>query len=179
MRTSPAGTPRASRPCTACSSCAPGIPCPPTALSLTFPVHDACRLTPHTRPQPWPDCSRYAPSRARLPMQPRVGPSPCTHRLRRLCAAAAPRPLASRAAPRPASHALRSTRQYATAFNQPLSFDTSKVTNMDAMFYVRSARALTPSLESGPPRASRLRRHRPTPCPPPGPHLAPHRMPSF
>jgi len=39
---------------------------------------------------------------------------------------------------------LPSTRQLATAFNQPLSFDTSKVTTMKFMFYVRSARALTP-----------------------------------
>ena len=33
------------------------------------------------------------------------------------------------------------TRQYASAFNQPLSFDTSEVTDMDSMFRVRSARA--------------------------------------
>jgi len=54
------------------------------------------------------------------------------------------------ARPRPASHApLPSTRQRANAFNQPLSFDTSKVTDMTYMFYVRSARALAPnSLES-------------------------------
>ena len=46
---------------------------------------------------------------------------------------------------------LPSTWQLAAAFNQPLSLDTSKVTNMYAMFYVRSARALAPnSLESGP-----------------------------
>jgi hypothetical protein len=32
----------------------------------------------------------------------------------------------------------------ASAFNQPLSFDTSKVTNMRNMFEVRSARALAP-----------------------------------
>jgi hypothetical protein len=62
------------------------------------------------------------------------------------CAAAAPRPPASRRAPRPVSHALLSTRQYASAFNQPLSFDTSKVTNMRSMFHVRSARALAPKL---------------------------------
>jgi hypothetical protein len=31
----------------------------------------------------------------------------------------------------------------ASAFNQPLSFDTSKVTSMGWMFSVRSARALT------------------------------------
>jgi len=35
---------------------------------------------------------------------------------------------------------LPSTRQVARAFNQPLSLDTSKVTNMLNMFYVRSAR---------------------------------------
>ena len=44
---------------------------------------------------------------------------------------------------------LPSTRQGAVAFNQPLSLDTSKVTNMQFMFTVRSARALAPnSLES-------------------------------
>jgi len=40
----------------------------------------------------------------------------------------------------PASHALPSTRQNAYAFNQPLSFDTSSVTDMYGMFYVRSPR---------------------------------------
>jgi hypothetical protein len=58
------------------------------------------------------------------------------------CAAAAPRPPGAHLAP--ASHALLSTRQNANAFNQPLSFDTSKVTNMRYMFGVRSARTLTP-----------------------------------
>jgi len=50
-------------------------------------------------------------------------------------------------------------------FNADISsWDTSKVTTMYAMFYVRSARALPPnSLESGLPRACRLRRHRLTP----------------
>ena len=36
------------------------------------------------------------------------------------------------------------TRQLAEAFNQPLSFDTSRVTNMDEMFEVHSTRALRP-----------------------------------
>ena len=59
---------------------------------------------------------------------------------------------------------LPSTRQRAWAFNQPLSWDTSKVTNMGWMFQVRPARALAPkSLESSLPRACRLRRRRPTP----------------
>jgi hypothetical protein len=52
-----------------------------------------------------------------------------------------PAPPASRLAPLPpASHALPSTRQRASAFNQPLSFDTSSVTTMLGMFQVRSPR---------------------------------------
>eukprot|EP00964_Phaeocystis_antarctica_P081544 scaffold51015_cov63-Phaeocystis_antarctica.AAC.1 len=61
------------------------------------------------------------------------------------CVAATQRPHASRALPFPASHARLSTRQDARAFNQPLSFDTSKVTDMWGMFRVRSARALAPT----------------------------------
>ena len=38
-----------------------------------------------------------------------------------------------------------STRQGAAAFNQPLSFDTSSVIDMNGMFAVRSARALPPA----------------------------------
>eukprot|EP00964_Phaeocystis_antarctica_P055512 scaffold32656_cov108-Phaeocystis_antarctica.AAC.3 len=54
-------------------------------------------------------------------------------------------------------------------FNADISnWDTSVVTNMDSMFWVRSARALAHSLESGPPRACRLRRRHPTPSRPPG-----------
>ena len=60
------------------------------------------------------------------------------------CVAAPQRPHVFRAAPLPASHARPSTRQQASAFNQPLSFDTSKVTDMGRMFSVRSARALAP-----------------------------------
>jgi len=60
------------------------------------------------------------------------------------CVAAIQRPHASRATPLLAPHARLSTRQAAKAFNQPLSFDTSKVTDMEYMFYVRSARALAP-----------------------------------
>ena len=43
-------------------------------------------------------------------------------------------------------YALRVARQYAEAFNQPLSFDTSKVTTMVNMFEVRSASARVPNL---------------------------------
>ena len=49
-----------------------------------------------------------------------------------------------RPAPRPALYALLSTRQSASAFNQPLTFDTSSVTDMGRMFYVRSALASCP-----------------------------------
>ena len=63
------------------------------------------------------------------------------------------------------------TRQYASAFNQPLSFDTSKVTEMAYMFNVRSARALAPnSLELGLPRAHPPAPPPPHTLPPPGPH---------
>jgi len=61
-----------------------------------------------------------------------------------VCRHHTPGPPASRLAPLPPRIAcpLPSTRQYATAFNQPLSFDTSSVTDMREMFFVRSARAL-------------------------------------
>ena len=56
------------------------------------------------------------------------------------------RPTSSRPrpTPRPASHALLSTRQVASAFNQPLSFDTSSVATMYRMFLVRSAHTSAP-----------------------------------
>ena len=60
----------------------------------------------------------------------------------------------------------RQTRQGASAFNQALSFDMSRVTNTNGMFYVRSARALPPSLESVHPHARRVRCRRPTPSHP-------------
>ena len=72
--------------------------------------------------------------------------------------------------------ALLSTRQQAYAFNQPLSFDTSSVTNMNSMFYVRSAREPWPPIFScSPPRVClrRLPRRCPTTLPIPVPH-APH-----
>jgi len=74
---------------------------------------------------------------------------------------------------------LPSTRQRAFAFNQPLSLDTSKVTDMSYMFNVRSARALAPnSLESGlAPVHAACAATASRPVPPPGAHLAPHRMP--
>ena len=71
---------------------------------------------------------------------------------------------------------LPSTRQGAHVFNQPLSFDTSKVTNMNKMFGVRPARALVPnSLESGIPPSMPLAPPPPHALPPPSPHLTPHR----
>ena len=88
-----------------------------------------------------------------------------------------PPPPASRLARRPAPHALLSTRQRASAFNQPLSFDTSNVTRMDHMFWVRSSPYPAPNLHSSPPlhaACTAVARH----LPPPGTlHLAPHRMP--
>ena len=74
--------------------------------------------------------------------------SPCMPRLRRL------RPTPSHLLARISSHIVCplfiSTRQQVSAFNQPLSFDTSSVTNMHYMFSVRSspcpARISSPAL---------------------------------
>merc|ERR1712194_240883 len=51
----------------------------------------------------------------------------------RPCSLSTPSP-ASRPAPRPASYALISARQGAPEFNQPLTLDTSRVTDMSFMF---------------------------------------------
>jgi len=65
------------------------------------------------------------------------------------CAAAAPTPSRLPAPPVAARFMLSlPTRQHASAFNQPLSFDTSSVKIMYQMFYVRSARAPARSLHS-------------------------------
>ena len=59
---------------------------------------------------------------------------------------ASPPPHALALSPHLAAHRMPalSTRQETRAFNQPLSFDTSKVTEMYGMFQVRPARALLP-----------------------------------
>ena len=65
----------------------------------------------------------------------------------------------------------------ASAFNQPLSLDTSSVTNMFAMFYVRSSPRPAPSLQSSPPlhaACTAVGRHL---WRAPGLHLASHHMP--
>ena len=69
------------------------------------------------------------------------------------------------------------TRQYASAFNQPLSFDTSSVTSMRQMFKVRSARTLPSASTVG---ASLLLAPPTTPLHPPAclpPHVVPPPMP--
>ena len=69
-----------------------------------------------------------------------------------------------------------STRQGASAFNQPLSLDTSSVTDMACMFHVRSARAL-PSTSTVEASVAACATDPPTPTlPPPCPHVAPPPM---
>ena len=92
---------------------------------------------------------RSAHALAPQPSQPGPLPVHAAHELplatRLLAYTSAPhrtRPSRPRSTPRPASYALLSTRQYASKFNQPLSFDTSSVITMRGMFYVRSAHAL-------------------------------------
>jgi len=101
---------------------------------------------------------------------------PCALHARR----ARPPPPASRPAARPAPCALlvRPSAQGAIAFNQPLSWDTSRVTNMRAMFQVRSSPRPAPPISAvaalAPARcmhAAIARR-----LPPPGPQPAPHRV---
>ena len=118
------------------------------------------------------------------------GLPPCRCRFSAACAAAGPRPpalLGPQLAPNCMCPPFNS-RQHATAFNQPLSLDTSSVTDMGHMFQVGSAygpTALRPNLQSGLLSCMPLAPPSPhTPSPPPGPypahaHLAPHRMPSF
>ena len=74
------------------------------------------------------------------------------------------------------TYALLPTRQQASSFNQPLSFDTSSVTTMYLMFYVRSAPCRASDLQSTGLRAActTVTRHPSAP-----PRLVPHRMPSF
>ena len=75
------------------------------------------------------------------------------------------------------SMCLRVTRQGASAFNQPLSLDTSSVTTMAYMFLVRPSPCPAPNLPSNTPLrpACAVARR----LPPPRPHLlAPHRTPS-
>eukprot|EP00964_Phaeocystis_antarctica_P070615 scaffold43012_cov49-Phaeocystis_antarctica.AAC.6 len=50
----------------------------------------------------------------------------------------------------PPHSTLLSTRQAASAFNQPLGFDTSSVIDMSLMFYVRSSPCPAPNLQSSP-----------------------------
>ena len=96
------------------------------------------------------------------------------------CVATTQRPHASRVAPLLTSHARLSTRQQASAFNQPLSFDTSKVTNMGYMFTVRSARALPPpALSRALPMYATCVAATHRALTPPGPHLFPHHTPAF
>ena len=67
-------------------------------------------------------------------------PMPPSHRLVSPCSAATFTPSPPARLP-PSQHTSLWTRQSAQAYNQPLSFNTSRVTSMDYMFGVRSAPA--------------------------------------
>ena len=101
--------------------------------------------------------------------QPSVGPSPCMPLV-----PLPPEVLPPHLGPNPIRPPFES-RQAASAFNQPLSFETSSLEDLGFMFVVRSTRTLGPSLESVPWLAP------PTPyaLSPPCPHLAPHLKSSF
>eukprot|EP00964_Phaeocystis_antarctica_P115127 scaffold79087_cov69-Phaeocystis_antarctica.AAC.1 len=61
------------------------------------------------------------------------------------------------------------SRQGAAAFNQPLSFDTSSVTNMGYMFQVRSSPSPAPNLQSSPRLHAACAPRSPAALPPPDP----------
>eukprot|EP00964_Phaeocystis_antarctica_P032960 scaffold18676_cov52-Phaeocystis_antarctica.AAC.3 len=145
---------------------APHRMCPPFDSAGRVGVQPAAELRHLQRHDHGPHVQR-----ALLPVpcpETAVEPSPA----RCLCRGRPPPP-----ASRPVC-ALRSTRQDASAFNQPLSFDTFSVNNMDGMFWVRSSPCPAPNLQSSPPLhaacAAVARR-----LPPPSANLAQHRMPSF
>ena len=75
---------------------------------------------------------------------------------------------------------LLSTRQAASAFNQPLGFDTSSVVDMNGMFYVRSSPCPAPNLQSSPLPCTLRASRSPAALPPSWatPRSAPH-MPSL
>ena len=93
-------------------------------------------------------CSTCAPSRV-LPSNLQSSPP-----LHAACTAVACRPLVYWPAPRHASYAVLPARQSATAFNQPLTFDTSSVTDMSWMFRVRPQHVPCAAVVC-PPRVSR------------------------
>ena len=173
-------------------------PCPAPNLQSSPLLHPACtavaRRPPTSRPVPCP--ASHALLSALGIEREGVQPAAELRHLQRHahechfprallplpCTLLAPR---SPAASRLPARALPSTvcppfdsRQAAAAFNQPLGFDTSSVTNMGHMFTVCSSPRPAPNLQTSSPLhpactavARRL--------PPPGPLLVPHRMPPF
>eukprot|EP00964_Phaeocystis_antarctica_P036686 scaffold20948_cov51-Phaeocystis_antarctica.AAC.2 len=116
------------------------------------------RLTPRAL---LPICSRTLPC---TPLAPRSPAASC---------------LPARTSPRTVCPPFDS-RQYAYAFNQPLSFDTTSVTDMNRMFEVRSAPCPAPNLQSCPALYTlRAPRSPPPPSASWPAKLVPHRMPSF
>eukprot|EP00964_Phaeocystis_antarctica_P070295 scaffold42784_cov32-Phaeocystis_antarctica.AAC.1 len=157
----------------------------PTGTSRPSPTctgsSTTCRISMRTFPAGTPPvsrtcgaCSKCAPPRAQPPICSRA--LPCTPLAPRSPAAAGLPVLCT------SSHTVRppfDSRQRASAFNQPLSFDTSSVREMYYMFSVRSSPCPdAPNLQSSPPlhaASTAVTRH----LPPPGTlHLAPHRIPS-
>ena len=94
-------------------------------MYVMFYVRSARALSPSLQLGIPSACVPRAPPRRPHPLPP-LGPSLGALEARIVCIPSLP------------------TRQWAKAFNQPLSFNTSKVHSMKNMFYVPSARALGP-----------------------------------
>ena len=126
---------------------------------------------PHLAPpasQPCTACSTCAPPRALSQSAVEPAPARCVNRDRP--------PPPARTSPRTACPPFDS-RQSASAFNQPLSFDTTSVTSMYGMFRVRSSPCPAPNLQSSPaPHAACPAIARRLPSAGPHPRPAPHAL---
>ena len=145
--------------CTAAASRRPLVYNPHVALLLCFAFHSAVRVFVQPVAEPRHvqrhrhavDVLGALRARPTLRLQTRGLPARCTRR--RL-------PSPFRPACRPCCHASLNTRQGASAFNQPLSLNTSSVMSTSGMFSVRSARCLpsAPTVGAFPARCMRRRR---------------------
>ena len=184
------------RACRSCAAAGPRLPAPgphlaphrtrppfdPAGRVGVQPAAELRHVQRHGHERHVPGALRACPSPPSLHSR---ALSPCMPLVR----CRRPTPSRPRPTPRSASYALLPTRQSASAFNQPLSFDTSSVTTRpasqpfsDYMFWVRFAHALAHPQPSQPgplpvhaARDALLPAHNSLPHP--GPHLAPHRTP--
>jgi len=169
----------------------------PPAASRPTPRTAPCQCSPFdsrqgagafNQPLNW-DTSKVTSMRFMFDVRSSPCPDPCVQSdppLHAACAAVARRlPHLPRTAPR-MRLSMRppppfDSRQHAYAFNQPLSWDLSSLTEIGYMFFVRSSPCPLTHIALGPCPARCIHRgcFPPLPHLAPRPHLAPHRILSF